>query len=132
MSQVSRAVSLANLQNVIVRYAIASQQNVTLYTHLPVEKDVLSVLLMSFLSQSTGRIVDEERRLSMEIMETIVKTWRVRPSEVCYTEHVLHLSHWNILGRVRTMHLVLQSGDNASVPSSLASPPKSRPPPDVQ
>ena len=82
MSQVSRAAALSNLQNVIVRYAIASQRNVTLYTYLPLEKDVLSVLLMSFLNQSTGRIVDEERRLSLEIFETIVKTWRVRPSEV--------------------------------------------------
>ena len=83
LSQGSRAAALSNIQHVIVRYAAASQQNATLYAYLPMERDVLSVLLMSFLNQSTGRIVDEERRLSLEIFETVIRTWRVRPSELC-------------------------------------------------
>ena len=73
---------LVNLQNVIVQYASWAQQKETHYDFLPHEKDVLSVLLVSFLNRSTGRIADEERRLSLEIFETIIRTWPGRSSEV--------------------------------------------------
>lgn len=81
-SQQSRSFALSGLQAVIVRYASVASNKETTYIFLPHEKDALSVLLISFLSQSTGRIADEERRLSLEIFETIVKTWRARDAEV--------------------------------------------------
>ena len=83
-SQASRSPELAGLQTVIVRYASVSNNKETTYIFLPHEKEVLSVLLISFLSQSTGRIADEERRLSLEIFETIVKTWRSKDVEVSF------------------------------------------------
>lgn len=80
--QASRSNALSVLQSVIVRYASVATHKETAYTYLPYEKEVLSVLLICFLSQSTGRIADEERRISLEIFETIVKTWRARYAEV--------------------------------------------------
>ena len=78
----SRANALSALQNVIIRYASVANNKETTYLYLPHERDVLSVLLAAFLSRSTGRIADDERRLSMEIFETIIRAWKAPHSDV--------------------------------------------------
>ncbi|KAH8118013.1 hypothetical protein DFH11DRAFT_1541265 [Phellopilus nigrolimitatus] len=72
----SRVNVLLSLQAVVVQYCSVSIQRETAYKYLPHEKEVLSVLLIAFLSQSTGRIAEDERRVSIEIFETIVQSWK--------------------------------------------------------
>ncbi|KAI5116269.1 hypothetical protein M0805_007718 [Coniferiporia weirii] len=77
----SRMNALASLQSVIIRYASTPALKRMSYKFLPHEKDVLSVLLIAFLSESTGHIAEDERRLSLEIFETVIQSWKASQIE---------------------------------------------------
>lgn len=79
----TRMSSLVALQAVLNRYAALIQERAT-YGILPYEKEVLSVLMISFLGQSFGQEIDDERQLSLEIFEVIIRRWKSPLPEVSF------------------------------------------------
>ncbi|KAL5504188.1 hypothetical protein ACEPAH_8262 [Sanghuangporus vaninii] len=68
-----RTAALSNLQSIIARYASVTMME---KSTLPLEKEVLSALLVPFLSHSTAQDASEERQMSLEIFELIVRRWK--------------------------------------------------------
>lgn len=70
----NRLQALTNLQGIIMRFAAVQDSVVSKL--LPHEPDVLSVLLVPFLRQTVEQIVEDERRLSLQLFESVLTTWR--------------------------------------------------------
>ncbi|EJD06540.1 uncharacterized protein FOMMEDRAFT_165313 [Fomitiporia mediterranea MF3/22] len=119
----SRTGALTNLQAIITRYASLSMQERMIYGTLPFEKEILSVLLIAFLGQSSSQNVDDERQVSMEIFETVARRWRAPNLEAmvdrclwCCKAAAAHPSN------TRTHILHLLNGILTSEDNLLASP----------
>ena len=76
----SRSSSLANLKAVITRFASFTMQ----YGALPHEKEVLSVLLIPFLCQTSGQDIEDERQISLELFELVIQKWKTSYAEVSF------------------------------------------------
>jgi hypothetical protein len=70
------APSSTALHSLLVHYAAASSQEMAKPNDsLPYETDVLSVLLMPFLTAETDQATENARLQSLESFEMIIKTW---------------------------------------------------------
>lgn len=80
----ARMSALMNLRDIIMRYGVYVSQEKTMSKYLPHEKEILSVLQIAFNNSRAEQFTEEERRLSLEIFELIIQSWRAADADVSW------------------------------------------------
>lgn len=95
---------------------------------LPLEAEIMSVLLSPLLSGDRGKRMEDERRVALDAFELITKTWRSPSFEVCLQQSHTHpIQKWILVCRSSSnggfgaprssaaAHLTFADGSSASL-----------------